>query len=62
MKKEIVKQREIKSGHVPQKGPDTMTNWPTDFRSQYNLNLMWVCLIRGCPQKHITIFMVHDAT
>jgi hypothetical protein len=38
-KKEIVKQRTLKSGHEPQRAPDTKTNWPTDRRSKYNLNL-----------------------
>jgi hypothetical protein len=35
-KKATVKQRKLKSG--PHKGPDTKMNWPTDRRSQYNLN------------------------
>jgi hypothetical protein len=30
----------------PQRGPDTKTNWPTDRRSQYNLNLK-IIIIRG---------------
>jgi hypothetical protein len=38
-KKEIVTQRNVKSSHLLQKGPDTKTNWPTERRSQYNLNL-----------------------
>jgi hypothetical protein len=37
-KKVLVRQRKLKSGHWPQRGPDTKTNWPTDRRSQYNLN------------------------
>jgi hypothetical protein len=37
--KVIVTQRNITSGHSLQKGHDTKTNWPTDRRSQYNLNL-----------------------
>jgi hypothetical protein len=40
IKKEvIVKQRKLKSGQGPHRGPDTKKNWPTDRRSQYNLNL-----------------------
>jgi hypothetical protein len=39
-KKEIVTQRNVTSGHPLQKGHDTKTNWPTDRRSQYNLNLI----------------------
>jgi hypothetical protein len=39
IKKEIVKQRQLKSGHGPQSGLDTKTNWPTDRRSQHKLNL-----------------------
>jgi hypothetical protein len=38
-KKVIVTQRSVKSGHLPQKGHETKTNWPTDCRSQYHLNL-----------------------
>jgi hypothetical protein len=44
----IVIQRNITSGHLLQKGQDTKTNWPTDYWSQYNLNLSlnlncWKC-------------------
>jgi hypothetical protein len=31
-KKVIVKQRKLKSDHVPHRGPGTKTNWPTDRR------------------------------
>jgi hypothetical protein len=31
--------KKLKSGHGPPMGPGTKTNWPTDRRSQYNLNL-----------------------
>jgi hypothetical protein len=41
-KKVIVTQRNLKSGHLPQRGPDTKTNRPTDHWSQYNLNLFTV--------------------
>jgi hypothetical protein len=34
--KVFVMQRNLKSGHLPQKGPDTKMNWLTDCRSQYN--------------------------
>jgi hypothetical protein len=37
-RKVIVTQRNLTSGHPLQKGPGTKTNWPTDRRSQYNLN------------------------
>jgi hypothetical protein len=37
--KELVKQRKLKSGHGPQRGSEATTNWLTDRRSQYNLNL-----------------------
>jgi hypothetical protein len=38
-KKVIVTQRNVTSGHSLRKGHATKTNWPTDRRSQYNLNL-----------------------
>jgi hypothetical protein len=38
-KEEVVKQRILKFGRLPQKGPDTKSNWSADRRSQYNLNL-----------------------
>jgi hypothetical protein len=38
-KKVIVTQRNVTSSHPLQKGHGTKTNWPTDRRSQYNLNL-----------------------
>jgi hypothetical protein len=38
-KKVIVIQRNLKSGHLPQMELDTKTNWRTDSRLQYNLNL-----------------------
>jgi hypothetical protein len=38
-KKVIVTQRNVTAGHPLQKGRDTKTNWLTDCRSQYNLNL-----------------------
>jgi hypothetical protein len=38
-KKVIVTQRNVTSGHPFQKQHDTKTNWPTDRRPQYNLNL-----------------------
>jgi hypothetical protein len=44
--KVIVTQRNVRSGHLLQKRKDTKTNWPTDRRSQYNLNLN---LNMGCP-------------
>jgi hypothetical protein len=31
--------KKLKSGHLLQRGPDTKTNWPTERRSQYNLNI-----------------------
>jgi hypothetical protein len=37
MKKRVIVTR--RNGHALQKGYDTKTNWPTDRRSQYNLNL-----------------------
>jgi hypothetical protein len=37
-KKEIVTQRNVKSGHLSQKGPDTKMNWLADHQSQYNSN------------------------
>jgi hypothetical protein len=37
-KKVTVSQRNL-SVHLSQRGPDTKTNWSTDRRSQYNLNL-----------------------
>jgi hypothetical protein len=36
-KKVIVRQRKLKSGHGPYRGPDTKMNWPTDHWAQYNL-------------------------
>jgi hypothetical protein len=39
IKKEIVTQRNVTSGHPLQKRHGTKTNWPTDRRSQYNFNL-----------------------
>jgi hypothetical protein len=38
-KKVIATQRNVKSGHLLQRGTDTKMNWPTDRRSQYNMNL-----------------------
>jgi hypothetical protein len=38
-KKVIVTQRNVKSGHLFQMGPDTKMNWPIDRWLQYNLNL-----------------------
>jgi hypothetical protein len=38
-KKQIVKQRKLKSGYGSQREPDTKTNIPTDRQSQYSLNL-----------------------
>jgi hypothetical protein len=32
----FVTQRNVKSGHLLQRGPSTQTDWPTDRRSQYN--------------------------
>jgi hypothetical protein len=45
-KKGTVKHRELKSGHGPHRKPTTKTNWLTDRRLQYNLNL-----IRGRMNK-----------
>jgi hypothetical protein len=36
-KKVVVTQRNVKSGHLPQRGRDTKTNWPTDRLSQNQL-------------------------
>jgi hypothetical protein len=36
--KVIVTERNLKSCHLPQKGPGTKTNWPTDRRSQDDSN------------------------
>jgi hypothetical protein len=41
-KKTIATHRNLKSGHLPQIGLGTKTNWPTDCRSQYILNLIFV--------------------
>jgi hypothetical protein len=38
-----VTQRSLKSGHLPQRGPDTKMNWPTDSQSQYNSNSTYAC-------------------
>jgi hypothetical protein len=46
----IVKQKKLKSGHGPYKGPDTKTNRPTYRRSQYNLNL------RDCTANYRPVF------
>jgi hypothetical protein len=39
--------KKLKSGHPLQKGHDTKTNWPTDRRSQCNLNLKFSHLSEG---------------
>jgi hypothetical protein len=39
IKKLIVTRRNVTSCHPLEKGHDTKTNWATDRRSQYNLNL-----------------------
>jgi hypothetical protein len=56
-KKLIVTQRNLKSGHLPQRGPETKTNWPTGRRSQYNSNSMWgiykICRRYGLWGHHI---------
>jgi hypothetical protein len=39
-KKAIVKERNLKSDYLPQRGPNTKTNWPTDRRSQNQLQTL----------------------
>jgi hypothetical protein len=43
-KKVIVTQRNVKFGHLLQRGHATKTNWPTDRRSQYNLILILILI------------------
>jgi hypothetical protein len=54
-----VKQGKLKSAHGPYRGPGTKTNWPTDHRSQYNLNLKTEENIKGLnlvtAVKHMTV-------
>jgi hypothetical protein len=50
-KNEIVTQRNLKSG------PDTKTNWQTDRRSQYNLNLK----LRDCTANYRPVLSLERA-
>jgi hypothetical protein len=54
MKKEvIVTQRKLKFGH----GPHTKMNWPTDSRSQHNLNFN----LRDCTANYRPVFLSERA-
>jgi hypothetical protein len=61
-KKVIVTQRNVKFGHLLQRGPDTKMNWPIDRWSQYNLILILILSVGGkgtqCPgYKWATLFL-----
>jgi hypothetical protein len=57
LKKVIVPQINVTSGHLLQKGQDTKTNWPTDRRSQCNLELNF----RHCTANYRSVLLSERA-